>query len=78
MTNFDNLKNSYMFAIHSGLDAKIDYQNCKLANEFIHKFCEIYIDNSNYSDDDKMAKKQELNLLKEALSKEIESSYQHA
>ena len=71
MTDFNNLKNSYMFAIRSGLTAEIDYQNCKFANEFIHKFCEIYVDNSDYID--KAAMKHELDLLKESLSQEIEA-----
>lgn len=73
MTDFDNLKNSYTFAIQSGLAAKIDYQSCKSANEFIHKSCEIYVDNSNYIG--KAAMKQELELLKESLSQEIEDCY---
>lgn len=75
MTEFDNLKNSYIFVIQSGLAAKIDYQNCKMANDFIHKFCEIYVDNSSYID--KAAMKRELELLKESLSQEIEAYYQH-
>ena len=75
MTDFDNLKNSYVFAIQSGLAAKIDYQNCKIANNFIHKFCEIYVDNSGYID--KAAMKQELELIKESLSQEIETYYQN-
>lgn len=75
MTAFDNLKNSYAFAIQSGLAANIDYQNCRMANDFIHKFCEIYVDNSDFID--KAAMKQELALLKEFLSQEIEAYYQH-
>lgn len=73
MTDFDNLINSYTFAIQSGLAAKIDCQNCKFANELIHKFCEIYIDNSNYID--KAAVKHELALIKESLSQEIDAYY---
>lgn len=75
MTEFDNLKNSYVFAIQSGLAANIDYQNCKKANDLIHKFCEKYVDNSDCID--KVAMKQELVLLKESLLQEIEAYYQH-
>lgn len=75
MTDFDNLKNSYIFAIQSGLDAKIDYQNCKFANEFIHKFCENYVDNSGCCDADKTAMKNELKRMKETLSQDIETYY---
>lgn len=74
MTEFDNLKRSYIAAIETGLAANAGYQNCKFANEAIHKFCEILIDNSNYSN--KTAMKQELELLKETLAKEIETCYQ--
>lgn len=75
MTDFDNLKNSYIFAIQSGLTAKIDYQNCKIANEFIHRFCESYVDKSGYCDVDKTAMKSELKRMKETLSQDIETYY---
>ena len=75
MTEFDYLKSSYITAIHWGFTVKISYYECKRGNDILHKFCENLIDNSNYYDADKKAMKQELELLKEALSEEIESYY---
>lgn len=76
MTGFDHLKNSYAFAIQAGIDEDFSYNDCKNANDIIHKFCDIYIDNSNCSDVDKKAMKQELKLLKETLDNEIDNHYQ--
>lgn len=76
MTDFLNLKRSYIAATEMGLTANAGYQSCKFANEFMHKLCETYVDNSNYCDTDKTAMKQELERLKESLSKQIEEYYQ--
>lgn len=75
MTEFDNLKNSYVAAVHWGFAAKVGYHESKRGNDILHKFCENLIDNSNYYDADKKAMKQELELVKEALSEEIELFY---
>ena len=48
------------------------YEEAKRGNDLLHKFCENCVDNSNYSDLDKQNMKQELELVKEALSQEIE------
>ena len=50
MTEFDNLKNSYASAIQFGLVTNFGYQNCKTANEIIHRLCETYVDNSDRLD----------------------------
>lgn len=75
MKEFDYLKNSYITAIHWGFATKVSYHEAKRGNDILHKFCENLIDNSNYCDTDKKAMKQELELLKEALSEEIETFY---
>lgn len=75
MTEFDNLKRSYISAIQWGLTARVVYNESKQGNEVLHKFCENLIDNSNYNDFNKMTMKHELKIIKEALAKEIESLY---
>ena len=75
MTEFDNLKRSYISAIQWGLTARVGYNESKQGNEVLHKFCENFIDNSNCSNPEKTTMKHELEIIKEALSKEIESFY---
>ena len=77
MIDFLNLKNSYMAAIQMGLMMNAGYEEAKRGNDLLHKFCENCVDNSNYSDSDKHKMKQELELVKEALSQEIERYFHH-
>lgn len=70
MINYIDLKNSYITTIQMGL--KLRFPNPKQGNELLHKFCEDLIDNSHYSENDKQIMKQELKLVKETLSQEIE------
>ncbi len=75
MFEFDNLKRSYISAVQFGLIAGSGYIESKRGNDILHKFCENLVDNSNYNDFDKTNMKKELEIVKEALSKEIELSY---
>ena len=75
MNDFDTLKNSYISAIQWGLAARVGYSESKHGNEILHKFCENFIDNSNYNTSDKAMIKHEFEIIKEALSNEIESFY---
>lgn len=75
MTEFDNLKSSYAFTIHCVLTANAGYHDIKQENAVLHKFCESLIEKSNYPDSEKETMKYELELLKEALSKEIDHYY---
>ena len=91
MNDFINLKNSYVATIQMGLMMNAGYEEAKRGNDIIHKFCENYIDNSNYSDFDKQNEnyidnsnysdfdkqkmKHELELVKEALSQEIDRHF---
>lgn len=77
IAEFDNLKNTYITIIQLGITADVSYQEAKLGNDLLHKFCESFVENSNYLDSVKMAMKQELELIKEALSEEIKSYYLH-
>lgn len=70
---FESLKAFYVSYIRFGLENNVDYSYAKLGNNMLHKFCENIVDNSNYAD--KTAKKQELELIKESLSQEIEAHY---
>lgn len=70
MIDYENLKRSYIGAFQMGLE--LGFHDPKQGNDLLHKFCERVIDNSNYSEADKQNMKQDLELVKEALSQEIE------
>ena len=75
MTEFDNLKRNYTLTVQLMLTTKMEYHEAKRGNEVLHKFCENLVENSLYNDMNKTAMKIELNLLKEALSEEINRFY---
>ena len=77
MTEFDNLKRSYVMAIQCAMPMGIGYQQTRHGNDVLHKVCEMFVDGSSYSDEDKRNMKQELELLKESLSAEIEAYYRN-
>ena len=70
MIDYLTLKNSYIGAIQMGLE--LNFPDPKQGNEILHKFCENCVDHSNYSEQDKLDLKRDLELLKEILSQEIE------
>ena len=72
MIDYQNLKNSYIAAIQMGLMLNAGYEDAKHGNDLLHKFCQNCVDNSNYGDMDKQNMKHDLELVKEALSQEIE------
>ena len=72
MIDYQNLKNSYIATIQMGMMLNAGYEEAKRGNDILHKFCENCVDNSNYSEQDKQNMKHELELVKEALSKEID------
>ena len=74
MTDIENLKSSYTAAIQCALLSNASYHDIKLANDFIHNLCKIYIDRSNYTDKESI--KRDFELLKETLSQEIEASFE--
>lgn len=78
MTEFENLKASYAATIQFGLATNVGYLEAKRGNEFLHEFCKQFVENGNYHNNDKRTMKQELELLKETLDKEIEAYYQHS
>lgn len=78
MTEFENLKASYAATIQFSLATNVGYLEAKRGNEFLHEFCKQLVENSNYHDNDKRTMKQEFELLKVILDKEIEAYYQHS
>ena len=67
-----NMKKSYIATIQLGLVLNAGYEEAKHGNDLLHKFCENCVDSSLYSEEDKRAMKRDLELVKEALSQEIE------
>ena len=77
MTEYENLKRSYIATIQFGLSANVKYDEVKHGNDLLHKFCEQLIENSNYSDMDKQSMKHDLEIVKEALSQEIKTYWRN-
>ena len=75
MTEFENLKRDYVSTIQFVLASNIGYHETKRGNDILHKFCELLVENSSYHNEVKTEMKHELELLKEALSEEIECYY---
>ena len=73
-----NMKRSYIATIQLGLALNAGYEEAKHGIDLLHKFCENCIDNSLYGEADKQAMKRDLELVKEALSKEIEIRFHGA
>ena len=71
MIDYQNLRNSYIAALHMGVMMNACYEEAKRGNDILHKFCENCVDSSNYSEQDKQRMKHDLELLKETLSQEI-------
>ena len=75
MIEYQNLKCRYIAAIQLGFMMNIGHEGVKAVNGILHKFCESCVDNSNYSEYDKQYMKNDLELVKEALSQEIEQHF---
>lgn len=73
MTEFEKLKIFYVSYIRFGMDNNVDYNYAKLGNDIFYKYCESFVNSGNYPN--KAAMKQELELIKESLSQEIEAHY---
>lgn len=75
MTEFDNLKRSYVAVIQFSMAMNTPREEVKHGNDILHKFCEKLIENSGYPDDEKQRMKDELEIVKETMAKEIEAFY---
>ena len=75
MIDYINLKNSYISAIQIGLLLNAGYESAKHGNELLYKFCKKCIDNSNYDEYDKEKMKEDLKVVKETISLELESVF---
>ena len=76
MTNFENLKNSYIQTIQFSLLGGASRDEVKHANELISHFCKQFIRCSNYQPQDQEEMSRQMDLLKKALELEIEAAYQ--
>ena len=72
MIDYQNLKNSYIASIQMGMILNAKYEEVKQGNDLLHRFCENCINNSKYCDYEKNNMKRDLELVKQALSEEIE------
>ena len=78
MIDYLSMKKCYIAAIQVGLALNAEYEEAKRGNDLLHKFCENCIDNSLYGEADKQDMKRDLELVKEALSQEIETRFHGA
>ena len=78
MIDYLNMKKCYIAAIQVGLTLNAGYEEAKHGNDLLHKFCENCVDNSLYGEADKQDMKRDLELVKEALSQEIEIRFHGA
>ena len=75
MKEFENLKNAYTGALQYGIATGINYNEAKHGNDILHKFCENMVENSNYDNISKDFMKNELEIIKELMEKEIETFF---
>ena len=78
MIDYLNMEKCYIAAIQVGLALNAGYEEAKHGNDLLHKFCENCVDNSLYGEADKQDMKRDLELVKEALSQEIEIRFHGA
>ncbi len=76
MTNFENLKNSYIQTIQLALLGGVSCDEVKRANELISHFCKQLIQCSGYRPQDQEEMCRQMDLLKKTLELEIEAAYQ--
>lgn len=77
MIDYKNLKDSFIKTIQMGLVMNCGYEDTKRGNDILHEFCKRYIDNSDCNKVDKQQMKDDLQLVKESLSLEIEHYYKN-
>lgn len=75
MTEFDNLKRSYIAVIQLSMAANTPCEEVKRGNDILHRFCDNLVENSCYPDDEKRRMKNEFDIVKETIAKEIEAFY---
>lgn len=76
MTDFENLKNSYIQTIQFALVSGVSRDETKHANEVISHFCKQLIQCSSYQPQDKDEMSRQIDLVKRTLEREIEAAYQ--
>ena len=75
ITDFDKLKADYIASVRLGISLGANHEEAKRGNNILHNFCENIVENSRYNTETKHAMKYELEILKEILSREIDTFY---
>ena len=75
MTDFENLKNSYIQTIELALLGGVSCDEVKHANELISHFCKQLIRCSGYRPQDREKMCSQIDLVKQTLELEIEAAY---
>lgn len=75
MIEFENLKGSYISAMNVGILGRLDTASLKYGNEILSHCCKQLISDSQYYATEKENMKNQIDLLKQTIDKEIESSY---
>lgn len=76
MTDFENLKNSYIQTIQLALVSGVSHDEAKHANELIAHFCKQLIQCSSCQPQDRDEMSHQIDLVKQTLELEIEAAYQ--
>lgn len=75
MTDFENLKSSYIQTIQLALLGGVSCDEVKHANELISHFCKQLIRRSGYRPQDREEMCRQIDLVKQTLELEIEAAY---
>lgn len=76
MTNFENLKNSYIQTIQLSLVGGVSHDEAKQGNELLYHFCKQLIQCSGCQPQDRDEMSRQIDLVKQTLEREIEAAYQ--
>jgi len=75
MSDFENLKNSYIQTIQLTLMGGVSHDEAKHANELISYFCKQLIQCSSYQPQYRDEMSRQIDLVKQTLELEIEAAY---
>ncbi len=75
MTDFENLKNSYIQTIQLALAGSVSHDEAKHANELLSQFCKQLIQCSRYQPQYRDEMSRQIDSVKQTLELEIEAAY---
>lgn len=76
MTDFENLKNSYIQTMQLAFVGGVSHDEAKRGNELLSRLCKQLIQRSGYRPQDQEEMCRQMDLLKKTLELEIEAAYQ--